>query len=216
MQVHKHHRDWKQQANDSLVLTGDAFTKTFPEIDTTDGGTGSSSLQGTVVALYEIGCFFGALLTLVVGEWLGRRWMIMIGSIVLAVGAALQASSYGIPQMIVGRLIAGLGNGMTTATIPVWHSELTKAAKRGKSLCIELAVNIFGVMTAYWVRHMSVLVIELLLTDPCKVDYGMSYDPSEAQFRFPLALQILFALLTFVGILFLPESPRWVSNHSPG
>lgn len=42
------------------------------------------------------------------------------------------------------------------------------------------------------------------------VDYGMSFVKSEAQFRFPLALQIAFAVATFVGILFLPESPRWV------
>jgi len=61
-------------------------------------------------------------------------------------------------------------------------------------LSIELAINIFGVMTAYW------------------VDYGMSFvDHSSVQFRFPLALQCLFAVCTLVGILFLPESPRWVS-----
>jgi hypothetical protein len=42
------------------------------------------------------------------------------------------------------------------------------------------------------------------------VDYGFSYNSSEAQFRFPIALQILFAILTLIGIVFLPESPRWV------
>lgn len=62
-------------------------------------------------------------------------------------------------------------------------------------LSIELAINIFGVMTAYW------------------VDYGMSFEDSKAQFRFPLALQCLFALCTVVLIIFLPESPRWVSEQ---
>ena len=61
-------------------------------------------------------------------------------------------------------------------------------------LSIELAINIFGVMTAYW------------------VDYGMSFvHDSSVQFRFPLALQCLFAVVTFLGIMVLPESPRWVS-----
>ena len=41
------------------------------------------------------------------------------------------------------------------------------------------------------------------------VDYGFSYIDSAAQFRFPLALQILFALVTALNLLFLPESPRW-------
>ncbi|KAF4494592.1 sugar transporter [Fusarium agapanthi] len=170
----------------SGLLTGTSFTNTFPEIDTTDGGNGSSSLQGTVVAIYEIGCFFGAIFCLIFGEYFGRPKCIMMGCVVLSIGAALQASAFGIPQMIVGRIVAGLGNGMNTSTIP---------SNRGKGLAIELAINIFGVMLSYW------------------VDYGMSYVSSDAQFRFPLAFQIFFAILTFIGIILLPESPRWLINH---
>ncbi|KAI0512570.1 general substrate transporter [Xylaria bambusicola] len=179
----------------SGLLTGAAFTKQFPEIDTTESGNGSSSLQGTVVAIYEIGCFFGAIFCFIFGEKIGRRWSIMIGCLILAIGGALQASAYSIPHLIVGRIVAGLGNGMNTSTIPVWHSELMKADARGKGLCVELAINIFGVMTAYW------------------VDYGLSFVTNEAQFRFPLALQILFALVACVGVLILPESPRWLLAH---
>ncbi|KAH6613005.1 general substrate transporter [Boeremia exigua] len=179
----------------SGLLTGTAFTQTFPEIDTANGGGGSSSLQGTVVAIYEIGCFFGAIFCFLFGERLGRRKCILLGCVILSIGAALQAASFGIPQMIVGRIVAGLGNGMNTSTIPVWHSELMKANDRGRGLCIELAINIFGVMLAYW------------------VDYGMSFVSNDAQFRFPLALQILFAIVTFVGVCFLPESPRWLIAH---
>ncbi|KAI5462841.1 general substrate transporter [Mariannaea sp. PMI_226] len=179
----------------SGLLTGDAFTAQFPEIDTTHKGSGSSSLQGTVVAIYEIGCFFGAIFCLLAGERLGRRMCILIGCVVLSIGAALQASAYGIPQLIVGRVVAGLGNGMNTSTIPVWHSELISAKNRGRGLAIELAINIFGVMMAYW------------------VDYGMSYVQNESQFRFPLALQILFAIITFALMLALPESPRWLVAH---
>ncbi|KAK1144279.1 hypothetical protein N8T08_005692 [Aspergillus melleus] len=161
----------------SGLLSGEAFVNTFPEIDTTTGGNGSSSLQGTVVAIYEIGCFLGALVSLFAGERLGRR------------------IAYSIPHMIVGRIVAGIGNGLNTSTIPVWHSELSKAASRGKGLAIELCINIFGVMTAYW------------------VDYGMSYVLNESQFRFPIGLQILFAIVTFIGVLILPESPRWLVAH---
>jgi hypothetical protein len=41
----------------------------------------------------------------------------------------------------------------------------------------------------------------------------MSYVKNEAQFRFPLALQILFAIVTFLGVMCLPESPRWVCQN---
>lgn len=101
----------------SGLLTGSAFTAQFPEIDTNEGSNGSASLQGTVVAIYEIGCFFGSILALVFGEKLGRRMTIVIGCIILCIGGALQASAYSIPHLIVGRIVAGLGNGMNTSTI---------------------------------------------------------------------------------------------------
>lgn len=70
-----------------------------------------------------------------------------------------------------------------------------KADKRGRGLCIELAINIFGVTISYW------------------VDYGMNYVVNDAQFRFPLALQIVFAIATLYGAWALPESPRWLVAH---
>ncbi|KAL1879624.1 hypothetical protein Plec18167_004086 [Paecilomyces lecythidis] len=45
------------------------------------------------------------------------------------------------------------------------------------------------------------------------VDYGMSFVTNDAQFRFPIALQILFAVITLLGICILPESPRWLIAH---
>ncbi|KAJ9099729.1 hypothetical protein QFC20_005607 [Naganishia adeliensis] len=179
----------------SGLLTGRAFTEQFPEIDTTPSGTGSASLQGTVVAIYEIGCLAGSLFAFFFGDRFGRRKMIMMGCTILIIGAALQTSASGIPHMIVGRIVTGVGNGMNTSTVPVWHSETTQAKSRGRALSIELAINIFGVMTAYW------------------VDYGFSFVQSAAQFRVPLALQIVFALATISLVLVLPESPRFLLKN---
>lgn len=146
----------------SGLLTGTAFTNQFPEINTTTGN-GSDSLQGLVVAIYEIGCFAGSLFCLFAGEKLGRKNCIWLGCFILTIGAVLQTTAYGIPQMIVGRIVAGVGNGINTSTIvgknlnrmhdgyltddyqPVWHAELMQAHKRGKGLSIEFAINIFGV-----------------------------------------------------------------------
>lgn len=110
----------------SGLLTGQAFTSQFPEIDTTATGHGSASLQGTVVAIYEIGCFFGSLLALVCGEKLGRRRVIILGCLILTIGGALQASASTIAHLIVGRIVAGLGNGLNTSTIrKVWARNVT-------------------------------------------------------------------------------------------
>jgi MFS family permease len=110
------YRERSDQGVMSGLLTGTAFTNQFPEINTTTGN-GSDTLQGLVVAIYEIGCFAGSLFCLFAGESLGRKNCIWLGCLILSIGAALQTTAYGIPQMIVGRIVAGVGNGMNTSTI---------------------------------------------------------------------------------------------------
>ena len=60
----------------------------------------------------EIGCLIGALSNLWIGDRLGRRRTIVLGGVVMIIGAILQASSFGYSQMLVARVITGLGNGL--------------------------------------------------------------------------------------------------------
>lgn len=137
------------------LLTLPSFTKRFPEIDVKPeeaGAGGKSNLQGATIGLYEIGCFMGAVLTMLYGDGLGRRRVIWIGSIIMAVGTVIQASSYGIAQLIVARIITGVGNGMHTATIPVWQSECSPPHKRGALIMIEGAL-ITGEFISYFLHR---------------------------------------------------------------
>ncbi|ESK93232.1 mfs sugar [Moniliophthora roreri MCA 2997] len=114
------------------LLTGAPFQARFPELTT------NSTLQCTTVAIYEIGCAFGIFFW---GEKLGRRRGIVLGMAVLTVGAILQFMSYSLGQLIVGRIVTGLGSGMKTSTIPVWFSETSMSHNRGRNVCIGLGVN---------------------------------------------------------------------------
>lgn len=58
-------------------------------------------------AIYAVGCFFGAVIAFTVGERLSRKKAILLGTSIMAVGALLQASSYSVPQLFVGRVVAG-------------------------------------------------------------------------------------------------------------
>jgi MFS family permease len=103
------------------LLTLGSFLKHFPEIDVQNPPPGSSpgkasNVQGITVGGYTLGCFFGAVATIWLGNMLGRKRTIFYGSLIMVVGATLQASAFGLPQMIVGRLVTGFGNGMNTST----------------------------------------------------------------------------------------------------
>ncbi|KAI2791459.1 Major facilitator superfamily transporter mfsA [Penicillium oxalicum] len=68
---------------------------------------------------------------------------------------------------------------------------VSRAHNRGFLVCFEGAIIAVGTLIAYW------------------IDFGLSYVESSVQWRFPVAFQIIFAILVSVGAFMLPESPRW-------
>lgn len=179
---------------DQGVFGGVIVTQDF--LDTLGlNGPGATSTIGTVTAIYDIGCFFGAVIAIWLGEKLGRRKTVLVGTSIMTVGAILQISSYSVAQMIVGRIIAGIGNGINTATAPVWQSETSQIKWRGKLVVIEMILNIAGFSLSNWMT------------------YGLSFANGPVSWRFPLAFQLVFMIILFATTPWLPESPRWLIAH---
>lgn len=182
------------------LIDGEEFTNSFSRLKMPDNPSESEKhyinvIRGAVTACYEIGCFFGALFSMFFGEKLGRTRLIFAGANVLTIGALITTVSFGdkwgLGQFVIGRVISGLGNGMNTATIPVWQSECSNAHNRGFLVCFEGAMIAVGTFVAYWVV------------------FGLSHTSDTVQWRFPIALQIFFALIVATGALVFPDSPRW-------
>lgn len=102
------------------------FYTQFPDIATKypDGtslpaaiASAHSTYQGITVASYNLGCFFGAIGTIWIGNLLGRKKTIFWGSVIMTLGAILQCSAFQLPHFIVGRINTGIGNGMNTSTV---------------------------------------------------------------------------------------------------
>lgn len=82
------------------------ITKDFLETHDLVGPTKTKDLS-TVTAIYDVGCFFGAIFAFTVGERLGRKKAILLGTTIMAVGAILQITSFSLAQMFVGRIVLG-------------------------------------------------------------------------------------------------------------
>ncbi|KAF9560584.1 general substrate transporter [Agrocybe pediades] len=158
-------------------------------------GDPNPNLQGTIVSLYDIGCFVGALSTLGFGEKLGRKKTFLIGVTIMSIGAILQTSSFTVAQMIVARLITGVGNGINTSTAPVWQSETSRPSWRGKLVVFEMIMNIAGFSLSNWMT------------------YGFSFTKGSLAWRFPIAFQLVFSFILYATVPWLPESPRWLLAH---
>ncbi|KAJ0420357.1 general substrate transporter [Aspergillus carlsbadensis] len=154
-----------------------------------------ADMQGNITALYDIGCVIGSIVCYFVGERLGRRTMLINGGGIMIVGAVILASSETVAQLIVGRIVTGIGNGMNSSTAPVYQSECAPARYRGALLTLQGTFTILGVVIAYW------------------MDYGTSFTESSFQWRFPLAFQAVFAIFLVLQVIGLPETPRWLVQH---
>lgn len=178
------------------LLSLPSWLDTFPEIDTTNT-TGAekesnSRLQGTVVALYTLGCFFGALDCVWLGDRLGRKRTMMLGAFINFIGALLQSSSFSLPQLIVGRLVSGFGFGHLTATAPNWQAECSTAGHRGAVVLLESVFISAGLAIAAWTT------------------FGTSHATGSVAWRFPLALSGFWSLIILFNTPHMPESPRWL------
>lgn len=91
----------------------ESFREKFPSFDAMGNpGVYSYALKtGVVIASWNLGCFAGAMLTVVVGDRLGRRGSALLGLALEIIGKIIQASTFDLGQYIAGRVIAGVGNG---------------------------------------------------------------------------------------------------------
>ena len=101
-------------------------------------------MQGTVTSLFEVGCAIGCLASSLSGNRFGRLSYIHVGSFVICLGAVIQASSYSVAQLIVGRIVAGVGLGFITSNVTVWQAETAPSDARGLVVCCSLSFLILG------------------------------------------------------------------------
>lgn len=144
-----------------------------------------------MVAILEIGAFISSLSVGRLGDIIGRRRTILYGSMVFLVGGALQTFANGMPMMLVGRIMAGLGVGALSTIVPVYQSEISPPHNRGKLACIEFTGNICGYCASVW------------------VDYFCTYIDGDWAWRLPLMMQCVMGALLGLGSLLICESPRY-------
>ncbi|KAF2089549.1 general substrate transporter [Saccharata proteae CBS 121410] len=175
---------------DQGVFSGIVGNEDFLEIVNHPNDT----ILGIIVSTYNLGCFTGCILTFCFGEYFGRRRAMWIAMGWVIVGAALQASAYSQPHIIIARFVTGIGTGIETSTVPMYQAELSQAHNRGRLVCSEPLFVGVGIVTAYW------------------FDYGMNFVSGPIAWRLPIACQVIFAFVVIVLVFGLPDSPRDLYN----
>ncbi|KAH8684114.1 general substrate transporter [Ilyonectria robusta] len=160
----------------------------------------SSSDKGLITAIFYAGQFIGfAFLAGPTNNRFGRRWAGFIGVVVLCIGAVFQTAATHLAMMVVGRIIAGLGTGVVSTSVPLYLSEVAPAQHRGLYVAGNQVGIVFGISMAFWVGYGYSFW-----------DYGNGIN---LEWRLSVAMQYVPALLFLAGVPLLPESPRWLLEH---
>lgn len=184
---------------DSAFIGGtialDAFREDFNLVNISDSAR--ALISANIVSVYQAGAFFGSFGAYVSSHFLGRRWSLILFSLIFCLGAGLMcgiSADRGLALIYPGRFLAGVGVGGCSNMTPIYISELSPPSIRGRLVGIyELGWQIGG-LVGFW------------------INYGISttMPKGSTQWLIPIVVQLIPATMLLVGAFFIPESPRWL------
>jgi sugar porter (SP) family MFS transporter len=146
-------------------------------------------LQGAIVAGLLLGAMVGAAFAGRLSDKLGRRRLIIIAAIVFTGGALLAALAPTVWVLIAARVIIGLAVGSAALVVPLYLSEIAPTEVRGAITSLNQLMIVCGILAAF--------VVNAILA-------------SSGDWRLMLGLAAVPSMVLLVGMLFMPETPRYL------
>ncbi|WP_195590911.1 sugar porter family MFS transporter [Bacteroides finegoldii] len=163
--------------------------------------------QGWYVGCALVGSIIGVLFAGILSDKLGRKLTMVISAILFSASALGCALCTDFTQLVVYRIIGGVGIGVVSIVSPLYISEVSVAQSRGRLVSLyQLAVTV-GFLGAYLVNYQLLAWSEsgALLGVPLLNKIFIT-----EVWRGMLGMETLPAILFFIIIFFIPESPRWL------
>ncbi|CAJ0995491.1 Galactose-proton symporter [Sodalis praecaptivus] len=146
--------------------------------------------QEWVVSSMMFGAAVGALAAGLMSAKLGRKFSLLTGALLFIIGSLWSALSPNVESLIIARILLGLAVGIASYTAPLYLSEIAPEKIRGSMISMYQLMIAIGILAAYL------------------SDTAFSYSGS---WRWMLGIITIPAVLLFIGVLFLPGSPRWLA-----
>jgi len=163
--------------------------------------------QGWYVGCALVGSIIGVLCAGILSDGIGRKWSMLLSAVLFTTSAVGCAVCHSFDQLVVYRIIGGMGIGVVSIVSPLYISEISIPKYRGRMVALyQLAVTI-GFLGAYLINF---ALLRWSSSDPSLSGDWMQLIFSTEVWRGMLGMETIPALLFLVAILFIPESPRWL------
>jgi len=180
------------------VLSMNSFSKAAGT-----NGIQNPTLAGLLTSILELGAWVGVLFNGYSADKLGRKLSVVAACVVFVIGVIIQAAtnSGNYDYILGGRFVTGLGVGSLSMVVPLYNAELAPAEIRGALVALQQLAITFGIMVSYWITYGTNYI------------GGTGDTQSRAAWLVPITIQILPAIILATGIMFLPQSPRWLMDQ---
>jgi sugar porter (SP) family MFS transporter len=156
-----------------------------------------------------IGCLVGALVAGALSDKFGRKRLLIIAALLFAVTSLGNALANSFTIFIAWRIFGGVAIGLASNLSPMYIAEVAPAQIRGKLVAINQLTVVIGILLAQYINWFLVRHLPQGATD----DFIHNSWFGQQGWRWMFGLTAAPALLFFVGMLFVPESPRWLAKN---
>ncbi|MGL4941582.1 MAG: sugar porter family MFS transporter [Thermoguttaceae bacterium] len=172
----------------------------------------SEHVRGWTNSCALLGCLIGALGTSALAEKWGRKKALLLAAFLFAISSILTGWAFAFTDFIIWRIVGGIAIGMAAALAPVYIAEISPAEYRGRLVAFNQLAIVTGILLAQIVNWQIVVSLPASLpADQIAESWFGQY-----AWRWMFTAVAVPSIFFFVGLLFIPESPRWlVVNGKP-
>jgi SP family arabinose:H+ symporter-like MFS transporter len=167
--------------------------------------------EGWFVSSALVGCIIGVSFSGELCDRIGRKKMLLLSAVLFFASALGTALSLGYVSLIIARMLGGIGVGVASIVAPLYISEIAPAKIRGRLVTFYQLAITAGILIAY-LTNSGLLSLSISHRNT-SVNEILDLVLIKEVWRSMLALGAIPALLFFIGLCFVPESPRWLIQN---
>jgi len=149
-------------------------------------------MNGAVVGAVLFGAFLGSAISGRSADTLGRRRLLIFTAVIFVVGTVMASIASGITMLIWGRIVVGIAIGISSFVAPLYISEVAPPHWRGALVSLNQLMITVGIVLSYTINYVFAI---------------------HGEWRWMFITGVIPAILLLFGMIFLPDSPRWMMSR---